>query len=81
MEDSGFAFGHVHALFYKCHKISLNRGRSYIDSLQWSNEKKFRINPKTHDNMCSCGAERLEQVKRITKQLFSVFCFYQVMVK
>ena len=51
MKDSRFVFGYVHALFCNCHKISLNRGRSYIDSAQWSNDKKNTINPKHDDDM------------------------------
>ena len=32
MEGSEFVFDCVHLLYYKCHKISPNRGGSYIDS-------------------------------------------------
>ena len=32
MSGSEFAFDIVDLLYYKLHKISLNRGRSYIDS-------------------------------------------------
>ena len=28
-----FIFDYVHFLCYKCHKVTLNRGGSYIDSL------------------------------------------------
>ena len=32
MKDSEFVFDYVQLLYYKCHKINPNRGRSYIDS-------------------------------------------------
>ena len=32
MKRIEFIFDGVHLLYYKCHKISLNRGESYIDS-------------------------------------------------
>ena len=32
MKGSEFAFGNVDSQYYKLHKISLNRGGSYIDS-------------------------------------------------
>ena len=35
---------------YKLHRISLNRGRSYIDSPEWLNNKKSTINPKNNDD-------------------------------
>ena len=42
----------VVSLYYKLHKVSLNRGRSYIDSPKWSKNKKATINPKISDNKC-----------------------------
>ena len=38
------------SLYYKLHKISLNRGRSYIDSAKWLKNKKATINPKNDDD-------------------------------
>ena len=32
MKGSDFVFGYVHLSYYKCCKIKLNRGRSYLDS-------------------------------------------------
>ena len=41
----------VDLLEYHLHKISLNRGSSYIDSPEWIKHKKVTINPKnTYDN-------------------------------
>ena len=45
MKDSEFAFNYVYLLHYKCHKINLNRGGSYIDSPDWIKNKKTAINP------------------------------------
>ena len=42
----------VDALYYDLNKISLNRGRSYIDSLEWLKNKKTTINPKNKDHKC-----------------------------
>ena len=36
----------------KLHKISLNRGGSYIDSPKWLKNKKATINPKHNDDKC-----------------------------
>ena len=33
MKGSEFVIDYGHLLYYKCHKINLNRGGSYIDSL------------------------------------------------
>ena len=42
----------VELLYYGLHKISLNRGGSYIDSPDWIKHKKATINPKSKDNNC-----------------------------
>ena len=46
MNDRKFVFDSVGLLHYKCHKISLNRSGSYIDSPKWLKNKKATINPK-----------------------------------
>ena len=40
MKDSEFVFDYDHLLYYKCLKINLNRGGSYIDSPDWIKKKK-----------------------------------------
>ena len=45
MKGSEFVFEYVHSLYYKCHKINLSRGRSYIDSPDWIKNKKATVNP------------------------------------
>ena len=39
-------------MYYKLHKISLNRDGSYIDSPEWLKNKKATINPKNNDDKC-----------------------------
>ena len=51
MRGSEFAFDSVDSLYYKLHKISLNRGGSYIDFHKSLKNIKATINPKNND-MC-----------------------------
>ena len=51
-EGSNFVFESADLLYYSPHKISLNRGGSYIDSPDWIKHKKATINPKSKDNKC-----------------------------
>ena len=53
MKGSEFVFDYVHLLYFKCHKINLNRGGSYIDSTNWIKNKKGAINRiNEKDNKC-----------------------------
>ena len=53
IRGSEFVFDYVQLLYYKCHKINLNRGGSYIDSPDWIKNKKATINPiNKKDNKC-----------------------------
>ena len=52
MEGINFIFKSVDLLYYSLHKISLNRGGSYIDSPDWIKHKKATINPQNKDNKC-----------------------------
>ena len=52
MKGSAFIFDGADLLHYKSHRISLNRGGSYIDSLEWLKNKKGTIIPKTNDDRC-----------------------------
>ena len=45
MKGSVFDFDYVHLLYYKCHKINLNRGGLYIGSPDLIKNKKATINP------------------------------------
>ena len=44
MKGSEFFFNYVQLLYYKCHKVNLNRGVSYIDSPDWTKNQKVTIN-------------------------------------
>ena len=82
MKGSEFIFDFVDLLYYKLHKINLNRGKSYIDSPEWLKNKKATINLKNSDNKCSQYAlavalnqekinnhpERISNVKPFTNQ-------------
>ena len=50
---SEFVFDGVNALYYNLNKISLNRGKSYIDPPKWLKNKKTTINPQNKkDDKC-----------------------------
>ena len=40
MTGSEFVSDYVHLLYYTCHKINPNHGRSYTDSPDWIKNKK-----------------------------------------
>ena len=53
MKGSSFTFERIDLLDYHLHKISFNRGSSYINSSEWIKNKGVTINPKnTKDNNC-----------------------------
>ena len=53
VKGSSFTFNCIDLLEYHLHKISLNRGSSYISSPEWIKNKGVTINPKnTEDNNC-----------------------------
>ena len=52
MRETEFVFDSVDSLYYKPHKISLNRGGSYIDSTKWLKNKNATTNPKNNDDKC-----------------------------
>ena len=53
MRGINYVFNHVKLLEYHFQKISINRGNSYIPTLDWIANKKCTINPKkTKDNRC-----------------------------
>ena len=59
IKGSKFVFSDVDLLYYKCHKINLHRGGSYIDSPDWLKNKKATINPiNKRDNKCFQYAEQ-----------------------
>ena len=53
MKESEILLDGVNALYYDLNKISLNRGKSYIDSPKWLKNKKTTINPQNKkDDRC-----------------------------
>ena len=51
VKESSFTFERIDLLEYHLHKVSLNRGSSYIKSPEWIKNKRVTINPKnTEDN-------------------------------
>ena len=52
MKGREFIFDSVDLLYYKLHKISLNRGGSYIDSPEWLKNEKATINSEINENKC-----------------------------
>ena len=53
MKGSSYIFERINLLEYHLHKISLNRGSSYINSPEWIKNKNVTINPQnTEDNNC-----------------------------
>ena len=52
MKGSEFIRDSIDLLYYHLQKISLKRGRSYIDSFKWPKNKKATINPENNDNNC-----------------------------
>ena len=53
MKASDFFFNYVHLLYYKYHKINPNHDGSYIDSPDWTKNKKTKLNPiNKEDNKC-----------------------------
>ena len=52
MRGSEFGFDGINLLYYDFNKISLNRGRSYIEPAKWIKDKRSIINPKNNDDKC-----------------------------
>ena len=49
---SDLVFDSVDALYYNLNKISLNMGKSFIDSPEWLKNKKTIMSPKINDDKC-----------------------------
>ena len=66
-------------MYYKLHKISLNRGGSYIDPLKWLKNKKPIINPKNSDAKCFQYAKTValnnEQIKSHPERISNIKSF------
>ena len=80
MKGREFVFDCVHFLYYKCYKINLNRGGSYIDSTNWIKNKKASINPiNKKDNRCFqyvvTVALNHEEIKKDTQRITKIKSF------
>ena len=71
MKGSEFILDRVDLLCYKLNKISLNRGRSYIDSHEWLKNKTLSIYPKNNDDKClyNCCNKLSKNLKRPSKNI------------
>ena len=49
MKGSSYIFDRIDLLEFHLHKISLNRGSLYIESLEWIKNKGVTINPKNNN--------------------------------
>ena len=71
-----FFFDSVDSLYYKLHKISLDRGGSCIHSPKWLKNKKATINPKNNDGKCVQYAQAValnnKQIKSHPERISSV---------
>ena len=76
MKGSHFTFNGVSVLYYDFHKISLNRGKSYIGSPKWLKNKKTTINPKNNDGKCFqyaiTAALIYEQIKKNPQRISNI---------
>ena len=53
MKGSNYIFNRIELLEYHFHKITLNRGSSYLPILSWVPNKKCTLNPQNKkDNLC-----------------------------
>ena len=77
MRGSKFVFDNIDSLYYKLHKIILNRGGSYIDSPKWLENKKATKKPKNKkDGKCFqyplTVALICEQIKRHLERISNI---------
>ena len=77
MKGSEFFFDSVCLLYYKCYKINLNRGRSYMDFPDWIKNKKATINPiNKKDNKCFeytvTVALNHEEIKKVMQRIAKI---------
>ena len=81
MKGSEFVFDNVDSLYYKLHKISLNRGGSYIESPKWLKNKKATINRKNNDDKCFqydlTVALNHEQIKKESQRITKIKPFIE----
>ena len=52
MRGSDFIFNRINYLFYDFNRVSISKGRSYIESPKWLKDKKSTKNQKNNDYKC-----------------------------
>ena len=76
MRRSKFVFNSVDLLHYNLHKISLNKGGSYKNSLEWLKNEKATINLKGNDDKCFqyaiTASLNYEQIKSYSERISSI---------
>ena len=72
MRRSEFVFDDINSLYYKLHKISLNRSGSYIDSPKWLKNKKTTKSPKNNEDKCFQYALNNEQIKSHPEKISNI---------
>ena len=60
-------FDSIVGMHYKCHKVSLNCGRSYTDSHDWIKSKNATTNPSNNDECFQYAASVALNHEIITK--------------
>ena len=79
MKGSDFVLESADLLLYELHKISLNRGGSYIGSPEWLKNKKTTKNSKNNDDKCFqytlTVALNYEQIKRNPQRILKIKYF------
>ena len=82
MKGIEFIFDSVDLLYYKLHRISLNRGGLYIDSPEWLKNKKPTINPKNNEDkfLQYVGTVALnhEQIKKDPQKILSLLLISEI---
>ena len=78
MKGSEFVFDGVNVLYYDLNKMSLNRGGSYIKSLDWLEDKQATINPQNkNDDKCFqyalTSALNYEKINNNCQRIFKKF--------
>ena len=78
MRGSECIFDSVDTLYYDLNKVSLSRGRSYINSPEWLKNKKATTNPKNNDGkrfQALTVALNYEQIKNNPERISKIKSF------
>ena len=80
IKGSEFVFDYFYLLYYKCHEMKANRGRSHINPPDWIKNKKATMNPiNKKDNKCIPNAVTVdlnhEEIKKGPERITKVTTF------